>query len=175
MGSGKKSRVGATPEEMLLLIAKAEEKSSKKNKDETKTEKDKSGHHNIKDCKEGKDIAGAEAQEKTNKTTKAKTKEKNEEKSYTKQIKKENDKSSKNIKRGASPEEMLQLIAKAEERIAKEEREKASIEDIITTKTEENLTSERKNRHSYNTPSIETKKSFIRIFRDLLHLKIYND
>jgi hypothetical protein len=185
MGNSKKRRSGATPEEMLLLISKAEEKLAKNTKEETKTENNKTGHRNVSNRNEGKDISSTAVQKKTkdktktndktktktNDKTKTKTNDKTKEKAYAKPIKKVKDKSSKNIKRGATPEEMLQLIAKAEERIAKEDREKASIENIISAKTEEGFTTERKKRHSFDTPPAGTKKFFMRISWYLLRPK----
>ena len=174
MGSSKKRRTGATPAEVLLLIAKAEEKIAKNTKEETKAENNKTGHCKVTECKEGKDIAAVavEVQEKAEAKNGAKNKDAIKEKAHTKPVKKVKDKSSKNIKRGASPEEMLQLIAKGEERSAKEAKEKESIENINIAKTEDGLTTEGRKQQSFDTPPpVETNKSFMQISQCRSHSK----
>ena len=179
MGNRKKINPGATPEEMLLLLAKAEKKEEileKKLKEETKTENNKSDHSKHSKCKEDKEISSSVAQKKTqdkvktNYKPKAKTKQKAEKKAHAKPIKKdkEKEKSSENIKRGATPEEMLLLIAKGEEREAKEAKEKVSIENVAKAKTALENTTENKILQILETPPVETNKSFKRIFFNII-------
>ncbi|MCP4262396.1 MAG: hypothetical protein GY774_33575 [Planctomycetes bacterium] len=173
MGKSKKRRLGATSGEMLQLIAKAQEILKKKPKEETKTENNKSGHSKDSKCKEDKQISSSAAQKKTRNITKtkantkqkskSKTKDKTEKKAHTKPTKKVKEQNSENIKRGATPEEMLLLIAKGEEREAKEAKEKVNIENIATAKTETGFATENKKLQSLDTPTVETKNSFIEI------------
>jgi hypothetical protein len=174
MRKSKKRRSGATPEEMLLLLAKAEEKFEKQTKEETETENNTNDHQNFFNYKEGKDSTASTIQKKTNNITKTKSKTKDkirtktknqiEKKVLNKSAKKVKDESSTNIKRGATPEEMLLLIAKGEEREAKEAKEKVSIENINIAKTETDFTTENKMLQILDTPPVETNKSFTQIF-----------
>ncbi len=162
MGNSKKRRSGATPEEMLQLIAKAEEQIAKKTQEEIESENNNTGNNYVTNCNKGKNISSSAVQIKFKDKTQSKTKDKTEEKAYAKPIKKAKEKSSINVKRGATPEEILQMIAQAEEKIAKEGREELSFENIITSKTEQVHTTEIKDLLSFESPPEGTEKTPVR-------------
>lgn len=181
MGNRKKMTPGATPEEMLLLIATGEEKEEileKKSNEEIKTKNNKSGHSKDSKCKEDKEISSSAAQKKTRKTTKtkantkqktkSKTKDKTEKKAHTKSATKAKDESSTTIKRGATPEEMLLLIAKGEEREAKDAKEDVSIKNVTMAKPGFENTTENKIIQILETPPAETNKSYMCLFLNIL-------
>jgi hypothetical protein len=173
MRNSKKRRSGATPEEVLLLIARAEEKIAKQTKKSTETENHETGHQNVSNRMEDKGISSTAVQKKAiekNKNhdkNKTRTNKKTKEKTQKRQGKKIKNKSNNNIKRGATAEEMLQMIAKAKERMAKADKEKSSIENIFIAKTEELPTTEGKKLQIPEAPAAEKKRTFNRTFLNL--------
>jgi hypothetical protein len=177
MGKRKKTRSGATPEEMLRLLAKAEEQIAKKTQGEIESENNNPVNNYVTNYNEVKDIPSTAVKDKiktddkneakTKDKTEAKTNNKTKEKADSKPAKKAKEKSSKNIMRGATPEEMLKLIAKAEERITKEGREELSLGNITASETEQFHTTEIKDLVGSDSSPEETEKSQVRTYRYL--------